>query len=150
MDQSANHPVLWVVVEDNLGHAKLLKKCMQRFGITNPILHFTAGEPAIEYLLYEGRGEAQLLILDLNLPLMHGSEVARQIRGELAAEQLPIFVSSTTLDEQEVIRCNEVGCQGYIKKPVDEQVLDRAITSLGESYYYTHDLEGRRCLNKKA
>ncbi|HZV84205.1 MAG TPA: response regulator, partial [Brevundimonas sp.] len=61
-----------VMVEDDLGHAKLIEKNIRRANISNEIAHFADGGAALDYLFSEEvrQNGPMLILLDLNLPDM--------------------------------------------------------------------------------
>ena len=70
-----------VMVEDDLGHAKLIEKNIRRANIANEIAHFSDGDSAMTYLFSdEARLNGPMLILlDLNLPDMSGTEILARV-----------------------------------------------------------------------
>jgi DNA-binding response OmpR family regulator len=89
------------MVEDDEGHARLIEKNIRRASVSNEIKHFISGTAAMSYLLQpEVRMNGPLLLLlDLNLPDMSGTELLGRLRicscgpGEAGAIQ-PMEVRS--------------------------------------------------------
>jgi len=130
-------PVTIVMIEDDEGHARLIEKNIRRAGVNNEIMSFTAGEPALKYLLgsdgtgNDHRGAAMLILLDLNLPDMQGTEILRRVRESAGMKLAPVVVLTTTDDEKEIQNCYALGCNVYITKPVDYEAFAGAIRQLG-------------------
>ena len=72
-----------------------------------------------------------VVLLDVQLPGMDGTEVLRQLRADPATNTLPIIMLTTTDDPREVERCYKLGCNVYITKPVEYQAFIEAIRRLG-------------------
>lgn len=121
------------MVEDDIGHARLIEKNIRRAGINNAIKHFTDGQSALDHLFAaEQRGEAPLLVLlDLNLPDMSGTDVLAKLKGDDSLRRTPVVVLTTTDDKAEIQRCYDLGCNVYMTKPVDYESFAQAIRQLG-------------------
>ncbi|MFC3674521.1 response regulator [Ferrovibrio xuzhouensis] len=130
-------PVTIVMIEDDEGHARLIEKNIRRAGVNNEIVPFTAGEPALQYLLgADGNGaghrhEATLILLDLNLPDMQGTEILRRVKASPGMKLAPVVILTTTDDEKEIQNCYALGCNVYITKPVNYENFAQAIRALG-------------------
>ena len=134
---SMSKPVTIIMVEDDEGHARLIERNIRRSGVNNDILPFTNGTAALDYLFgkdgsgHERKGQALLILLDLNLPDMSGIDILRKVKENDHLKCAPVVVLTTTDDAQEVKRCYELGCNVYITKPVNYESFANAIRQLG-------------------
>jgi CheY-like chemotaxis protein len=141
-------PVNIIMIEDDEGHARLIEKNIRRAGITNDIQHFTDGTSALDYLFNAPEGPAKngpaLVLLDLNLPDMSGTDILARIKAEGPLKRTPVVVLTTTDDKIEIQRCYDLGCNVYITKPVNYESFAQAIRQLGLflSVIQVPDLEG--------
>jgi CheY-like chemotaxis protein len=125
-----------VMVEDDEGHARLIEKNIRRAGIMNDIRHFTDGGTALEFMFNHEDGPAlngpALILLDLNLPDMSGTDILARIKAEGSPlRRTPVVVLTTTDDKVEIQRCYDLGCNVYITKPVNYESFAQAIRQLG-------------------
>lgn len=125
-----------VMIEDDEGHARLIEKNIRRAGVTNAIRHFTDGTSAMEYLFHAPDGPAMngpaLVLLDLNLPDMSGTDILSRMKAEGSAlRRTPVVVLTTTDDKVEIQRCYDLGANVYITKPVNYESFAQAIRQLG-------------------
>ena len=130
------HPVNIIMIEDDEGHARLIEKNIRRAGISNDIQHFTDGTSALHYLYEAPDGPAQngpaLILLDLNLPDMSGTDILSKIKADDSPlRRTPVVVLTTTDDKVEIQRCYDLGCNVYITKPVNYESFAQAIRQLG-------------------
>ncbi|MFT3976290.1 MAG: response regulator [Sphingomonas bacterium] len=129
-------PVNIVMIEDDEGHARLIEKNIRRAGISNTIHHFTNGTSALEFL-YDGdegpvRNGPALVLLDLNLPDMSGTDILARLKSDSSPlRRTPVVVLTTTDDKVEIQRCYDLGCNVYITKPVNYENFAEAIRQLG-------------------
>jgi CheY-like chemotaxis protein len=128
------HPVNIIMIEDDEGHARLIEKNIRRAGISNQITHFTDGTSALDFIFTapEGvRNGPALILLDLNLPDMSGTDILTRIKADPGLKRTPVVVLTTTDDKLEIERCYDLGCNVYITKPVNYENFASAIRQLG-------------------
>jgi CheY-like chemotaxis protein len=129
-----NHPVpTSLVVDDDEGHAILIRENLEAAGLGDRVRHFNNGEALLEFLSRRAVDVAAryLLLLDIRMPRMDGTEVLRRLRGNPATDRLPVVMLTTTDDTREMERCYELGCSLYLQKPVDYERFAEAIRRLG-------------------
>jgi CheY-like chemotaxis protein len=133
---NAHQSVNIVMIEDDEGHARLIEKNIRRAGILNDIRHFTDGTTALEYLFNDKNGPTHngpaLVLLDLNLPDMSGTDILTRIKDSAGPlKRTPVVVLTTTDDSREIQRCYDLGANVYITKPVNYENFAQAIRQLG-------------------
>ena len=126
-----------LIAEDDEGHAILIQQTLRDAGLANPIYRFSDGQAILDYLFRRGPGphrdldQCYVLLLDIRMPKVSGSEVLRQMKSNSELRKLPVVILTTTDDPREVARCHELGCNVYIQKPVDYDKFSEAIRRLG-------------------
>ena len=128
--------VVVLIADDDIGHARLIEKNLQRAGLHNSIVRFENGQEILDYLFRRGsrsRGTdlSYLLLLDIRMPKVDGTEVLRQIKNDPELKKIPVLMLTTTDDPREVERCHALGCNNYVVKPVDYDKFSDAIKQLG-------------------
>jgi CheY-like chemotaxis protein len=137
MTESANHKVI-LLVEDNPDDEALAIRALKRHHIGNEIVVAHDGVEALEYLfgtgMYAGRdtnNKPSVVLLDLKLPRVDGLEVLRRLREDSRTKFLPVVVLTTSSEEGDLINSYSLGCNSYIRKPVDFVQFSEAIRQLG-------------------
>ena len=126
-----------IMIEDDLGHSRLIEKNIRRAGVNNELIEFSDGASALDYLLgADGSGDVSakrqlLILLDLNLPDMSGIDILTKIKGNTHLRRSPVVILTTTDDSREIQRCYDLGANVYITKPVDYDGFAHAIRQLG-------------------
>ncbi len=131
-----NAPTL-LIVDDDDGHALLVRDNLREAGLSNSLLHFKDGQAILDFLFQRGsglkrqHGQSYLLLLDIRMPKVDGVEVLRQVKADPELRKLPVIILTTTDDPREVERCHALGCSVYIQKPLDYGKFVEAVKSLG-------------------
>jgi PAS domain S-box-containing protein len=113
-----------LVVEDNLVNQKLAQKLLEKSGHQ---VHLVAnGEEACEAIRLH---EFELVLMDLQMPVMGGLEATRKIReSELGTgRHTPIVAMTAHAAAQDQRRCEEAGMDGYVCKPIRPEFLRNEI-----------------------
>ncbi len=85
-------PVTIIMIEDDEGHARLIERNIRRSGVNNEIMPFSNGTAAVNYLFgsdgsgLDHKGNALLILLDLNLPDMTGHRYPAAGQGKQISE----------------------------------------------------------------
>jgi len=127
-----------LVVEDDPGHARLIERNLRYSNIANEIVKLGNGQEALDYLFGEGEyagadhSAPVLVLLDLNLPVLDGFQVLERLRADQRTKHIPVIMVTSSDDDQDVARCYELGCNGFLTKPVvDYEQFSEAIRKLG-------------------
>ncbi|MCU0527357.1 MAG: response regulator [Elainella sp. Prado103] len=137
MSGEGNHRVI-LLVEDNPDDEALAIRALKRNHIGNEIIVAHDGVEALDYLFATGQYTARdvslkpaVVLLDLKLPRIDGLEVLRRIRENECTRLLPVVVLTTSNEEQDLLNSYSLGCNSYIRKPVDFLQFSEAIRQLG-------------------
>ncbi len=127
-----------LLVEDNPDDVALTLRAFKKSNILNEVIVAQDGAEALNYLFatgdYAGRDTGmmpQLILLDLKLPKLDGMEVLRRMRADARTRLLPVVILTSSKEEQDVIDGYNLGCNSYIRKPVDFAQFSEAIRQLG-------------------
>ncbi|WP_439815575.1 response regulator [Zavarzinia sp. CC-PAN008] len=132
---NTSNAVTIIMIEDDVGHARLIEKNIRRAGVSNTVLPFENGTLALAHLFGTEGGARPtgplLFLLDLNLPDMSGVDILKKIKDSEELRRFPVIVLTTTDDQTEIQRCYDLGCNVYITKPVNYDSFANAIRQLG-------------------
>lgn len=123
-----------LIVDDDEGHAILIRENLETAGLNNRIRHFRDGQAILDFFFKDPPqvSETFLVLLDIRMPKVDGIEVLRRIKAHRELRKLPVIMLTTTDDSREVVRCHELGCNVYMQKPVDYDRFSEAIRRLGK------------------
>jgi PAS domain S-box-containing protein len=118
----------FLVAEDNEVNQQLVEHVLRRGG--GEVQLAGNGELAIRFL--QQGGEYDLIIMDLQMPVMDGYAATQYIRNELRLS-IPIIAMTATALIGEQLRCFEVGMNDYMTKPFEFTDLYKRIVALLEN-----------------
>ena len=120
-----------LVVEDIVLNQLLMKTLLDDFGFEQDIA--ANGKIAIELLTQKNLNgdtkEYDIILMDLQMPELNGFETTEYIRNTLKL-QTPIIALTADVTTVDLSKCNAVGMNDYIAKPVDERLLYSKIVGL--------------------
>ena len=116
--QRMQRPIL--IVEDDVDISESLKYNLEREGLT--VITAATGEAGLAEALNE-RNPPLLIILDLMLPGMSGTELCRRLRREPATRRTPIIMLTAKVSEADRVAGLDLGADDYITKPFSVREL---------------------------
>jgi len=127
-----------LLVEDNPDDEALTLRALKKNNIRNEIVVAHDGEEALDFLLgsgpYRERDLTQMpsvVLLDLKLPKVDGLEVLRQMRAQENTKRIPVVILTSSNEERDRIESYGLGCNSYVRKPVDFNQFIEAVRQLG-------------------
>ena len=107
-----------VVADDRPENRVVLLSMLTPLGFE--VIEAADGEECLEQLSQTG---ADIVLVDLIMPVIDGFEVARRIRSSSDTAELPVIAVSASVYEQHREQSLAAGCSDFLAKPVDEQLL---------------------------
>jgi len=115
-----------LLVDDNEGDVLLTKEALEEAKIVNRISVAYDGMEALRFLKKEppfrGQDSPDLILLDINLPKMDGTELLGIIKNDPLLKRIPVIMLTTSSSEKDIMTSYNNYANCYITKPVD---LDR-------------------------
>jgi two-component system, response regulator len=130
-------PVEILLVEDNPADAEMAMRALKRGHLTNSIEWLKDGEAALDYVFRRGayaerpEGNPRLILLDLKMPKLDGTDVLRALKGEPSTRTVPVVMLTSSNEEADIVRTYDLGVNSYIVKPVEFDRFVDAVSKLG-------------------
>jgi CheY-like chemotaxis protein len=102
-------------IEDDVVNFTLVERILE-FRPALKLLHAARGQTGVELAQIH---RPKLILLDLNLPDMHGSEVLRMLREDPLTAQMPVVVLSADATPSQIEKLLTAGARNYLTKPFD-------------------------------
>jgi CheY-like chemotaxis protein len=136
MRMSATRPVL-LHVDDDRGDLQLLREAVADCGTAVDVVSLASGEAALAHLRRlgdEAPARPNLILLDLNLRGMQGTEVLRAIKADAALAGIATVILTTSSRPSDRETCERLGADGYHVKPGSYQDLLDLVRALDRDH----------------
>jgi CheY-like chemotaxis protein len=126
-----------LLVEDSPRDTELVLEALAQNHLANEVVSVSDGAEALDYLYRRGQyasrtnGQPAIILLDLKMPRVDGTEVLRQIKGDPVLKIIPVIVMTSSREEQDLLRTYQLGANAYVVKPVKFTEFMEAVTKLG-------------------
>jgi two-component system chemotaxis response regulator CheY len=117
-----------LIVDDSSVMRKIVERSLRQAGLESLTI-FEAGS-GVEGLEVLRSKQVDIILSDINMPLMDGLEFVRQLRSQKLAEGVPVVMITTESSEEHVKQAIEAGAMGYIRKPFTADQVKRRVLSL--------------------
>lgn len=123
-------PIRALIIDDSSVMRKIVERSLRQAGVTLAQV-FEAANGA-EGLSVLRSNPVDLILSDINMPVMDGLEFVRQVKKKGLAQTAPVVMITTEGSESQVVEAIASGAHGYIRKPFTaEQVKDHVLAILG-------------------
>ncbi|MFZ9887568.1 MAG: adenylate/guanylate cyclase domain-containing protein, partial [Myxococcota bacterium] len=113
-----------LVADDNKVNRLLLSRNLELQG--HQVTLAENGQIALEKLQQE---PFDLVLLDMEMPVMTGFEVLAHLQSTASLRDIPVIVTSSLEGEAHVVRCLELGAEDVLKKPINAVILRARVNS---------------------
>lgn len=134
----SNKTVLILLIEDNPDDEELTLLAFEQSQLASEVVVARDGVEALDYLFGTGKFVGRnldvmpaLVLLDLQLPRLNGLEVLQRLRADNRTKYLPVVILTTSNEQPDLINSYKLGCNSYIRKPVDFEQFQTAVQQLG-------------------
>lgn len=116
MSMDSRSTILYV--EDNAENRLLVRRILQAEGYS--VLEADSAQEALEVVRLHS---PDLILMDINLPEMDGYSLTSQLKSMPSMLKIPIVALTANVMKGDRERTLEAGCDGYIQKPIDVDLL---------------------------
>ena len=138
-----------LLVEDNRDDEELTLMAFERSEIMNEVAVVRDGAEALDYLFMTGKyinralsEMPAVILLDLKLPKINGLEVLKRIRADAQTQLVPVVILTTSKEQEDIINSYKLGCNSYIRKPVNFTEFIEAARKLGLYWLCLNEVPG--------
>jgi len=118
-----------LIVDDSAVLRKIVERSLRQAGLDLKQV-FEAGNGA-EALAIVNENVVDIILCDINMPVMDGLEFVKQLAGVPNAKGVPVVMITTEGSESHVVQALSFGARGYIRKPfTPDQVKEHVIPAL--------------------
>ncbi len=132
MNPEKKHTI--AIVDDHSLFARSLEKLINSFPQFRVVFHAKNGVELQERIGNNPNGIPEIVLLDINMPVMDGFETAEWLTKN--HPKVKIMTLSMEDDEQSILKMLRKGAKGYLLKDINPEILNLALIELIEKGYY--------------
>jgi DNA-binding response OmpR family regulator len=123
-------------VEDEEYDVLFMRRAFHKAAPAYELRVVTDGQKAIDYLSDPQQARPDLILLDLNLPLVSGFEVLEWMRSQDGYTQVPVVIFSSSARPEDRIRAEATGANDYLQKPSSALEFRTVIDYLDRRWFH--------------
>ncbi len=129
-------PVEILLIEDNPVDVRMTREAFEEYRIANHFHAVSDGQSGMDFLYRRGKYKdaprPDLIILDLNLPKKHGSEILNEVKADPKLCSIPIVILTTSSLDSEITRSYCHSASAFITKPIEFDDFGAMMKSIGD------------------
>lgn len=123
-----------LLVDDNPGDVELARVAIEENKLDNRLFVVENGLEALRFLRKEGiyadKPLPDIIILDLNMPVMDGRAALKEIKSDPQFRIIPVVILTTSQAEEDVLRSYNLHANCFISKPLDFEQFMKVVRSI--------------------
>ena len=114
-----------LVVDDSPMIRRIVAQLLQESGYA-----FLLAENGSQGLELTKEHQPDLVLMDIEMPLMDGIEATRCLKADPATSPIPVLIFTSLGSEEDISRAWEAGCQGFMNKPICRNELQTSLRQI--------------------
>lgn len=130
-------PIVILIADDDDEDQMLLRETFEDRHLANELRFVRNGEEVMDYLRRRGKfaepwtsPRPGMILLDLNMPKKDGRECLSEIKADPDLSDIPVFVLTTSRDEEDVHQTYQRGGSSFLSKPVTFDSFMELVTTV--------------------
>ncbi len=141
-----------LLVDDDEADVWLTLESFKASKIANRITVCSHGQEALELLEARSANDESLpdlILLDINMPVMDGFGFLKEIKARSGMRSLPVVVLTTSSDDEEILRSYDLQASSFISKPVDVACFFEIVKAIDDYWFSIVRLPARNKSNAR-
>lgn len=142
------YPVNILLIEDNHGDTLLTSEILKESKVFNNLHVVYDGKSALEFLDQKGEYKnapvPNLILLDLILPDIDGTDILKKIKTDDKLKKIPVVVLTSQKDENELAKTYSLHANCIVAKPLNSDKLLKVLNSIESFWLSIVSLPGRK------
>lgn len=111
------HNLHTVIAEDDMDDADVITETFNNNPSFSKVSLVANGEELLNYLKDASNENPDVILTDINMPIIDGIEALQQILNTNELKDIPCFVYSTSINPSYKEKCDDLGVKAYLIKP---------------------------------
>lgn len=118
-----------LLIEDDADDIELLEEALKSNSVSYILTSIKEGDKVEPHLLSESK-IPDIIVLDFNLPKLHGREILALIKSSEKYNNVPLVVLTTSASKEDISYAAMMGANHYITKPTSIHDFNRTIATI--------------------
>ena len=140
-----------LIVEDNPDDEEMTLRSLSQAGLANDVEVVRDGAEALDFLFCTGshagrdsRRMPTVVLLDLKLPKLDGTEVLNRMRQDERTRAIPVVILTSSSEDEDMIRSYNSGANSYVRKPIVFADFVGVVSQLGMYWLLLNQVPGKK------
>jgi CheY-like chemotaxis protein len=123
---AGKRPYSILLAEDNEADIKITLRAFDKAQLKNNIFVVRNGQQALDYMYHRAEyadaakfPRPDIIVLDINMPVLTGYEVMETLKKDKAFRLIPIIMLTSSKSEEDIVKSYDNGAASFIQKPVE-------------------------------
>lgn len=125
-----NNNIRILLIEDDVDDVELLQEALTSRSIPFIMNVIKDGSAAVSFCEEVSDFVPDIIVMDFNLPRVHGRDVINKIRCNERFSNVPILVLSTSSAKEDIAYANKVGADQYLVKPATLEAIQETVDTI--------------------
>lgn len=113
-----------LIAEDDSDDSEVISESFQKHPLFSKVEMVKNGKELLDYLKNEKNPKPDLILTDLNMPIINGLEVLKEICNHPDLKQISTFAYSTASSAIYKAKCIDLGAKAFLTKPTEISEFD--------------------------
>lgn len=127
-----SNPINILLIEDDADDIELLEEALKGNNVSYRLTSIKEGDKVMSHL-GTTIGVPDIIVLDFNLPKLHGREILSLIKSSEKFGTVPLVVLTTSASREDISFAKHMGANHYITKPTSISDFNRAVATIVET-----------------
>ena len=136
IETTVTKPVEIFLIEDNPFDIRTIQEVFKDCPVSNNLHAVTDGKAGMDFVYQRGEYadalRPDLILLDLNLPKKHGSEILNEVKADPKLRAIPIVVLATSDLDEDIMGSYCHNANAFITKPIEFDDFVTMMRSIGD------------------
>jgi two-component system response regulator len=126
-----------LLVEDNKADQTIIERALEDGKISCLLTIAHNGQEALDQIeaLKKVNDLPDLILMDINMPIMDGKQTLKKIRSDDSIKHIPIIMLTTSTRDKDVMESYQLGVNAYLSKPIENDDFMHTIRQI-ENFWF--------------
>ncbi|WP_338874772.1 response regulator [Spirosoma sp. SC4-14] len=127
--EALSGPLKILLIEDDPDDIDLFEYAFRVNELLCDVVILEEGDQVLPYLTKSNK-RPDVVVLDLNLPKVHGRDILKQIKSDEELQAIPVVILTTSSEQEDKEYCKKAGAADFLTKPTDLEGFKTMVSTI--------------------